>query len=136
MADLSLVSPIISDAYRHGGQMFFHREARAFTVVTVNPLDPMLLVRIELNKVGILKAIAGIDDAGEIPVIIKDDDPTTPDQVIESLGDALRFVADALEEQGQLVREYDVINEESLNRHYYHFSAKMNILARVFRELP
>lgn len=139
MTDLSLVSSIISDAYRNGGQMFFHREAKAFTIATINPLEPALLVRIELNKVGILKAIAGIDgatEASKIPIIIKDDETTTPDQVIESLGDALRLVADALENQGKLVREDDVINEESLNRHYYHFSAKMNILAQVFRSLP
>ena len=139
MTDLSLVSSIISDAYRNGGQMFFHREAKAFTIATINPLEPALLVRIELNKIGILKAIAGIDgatEASKIPIIIKDDETTTPDQVIESLGDALRLVADALENQGKLVREDDVINEESLNRHYYHFSAKMNILAQVFRSLP
>ena len=139
MTDLSLVSSIVSDAYRNGGQMFFHREAKAFTIATINPLEPALLVRIELNKVGILKAIAGIDgatEASKIPIIIKDDETTTPDQVIESLGDALRLVADALENQGKLVREDDVINEESLNRHYYHFSAKMNILAQVFRSLP
>lgn len=139
MTDLSLIPPLVADAYRNGGQMFFHREAKAFTVATINPLDPALLVRIELNKVGILRAIAGIDgatEAGEIPTIIKDNDATTPDQVIESLGDALRLVADALEAQGQLVREYDVISEESLNRHYYHFSAKMDILAQVFRALP
>ena len=139
MTDLSLVSSIVSDAYRNGWQMFFHREAKAFTIATINPLEPALLVRIELNKVGILKAIAGIDgatEASKIPIIIKDDETTTPDQVIESLGDALRLVADALENQGKLVREDDVINEESLNRHYYHFSAKMNILAQVFRSLP
>ena len=139
MTDLSLISPIVSDAYRNGGKMFFHREAKAFTIATINPLEPALLVRIELNKIGILKAIAGIDgatEASKIPIIIKDDETTTPDQVIESLGDALRLVADALENQGKLVREDDVINEESLNRHYYHFSAKMNILAQVFRSLP
>lgn len=127
MADLSLVPPIVADAYRNGGQFFLTRVSGEFFLTSQSAMPDDLLLIIEQHKQAVYVAIGGdgSSDSGG------GDDGTTPTDM-GRLTVVLKGLAEILAQRGLEVLPSDEITQESLNRHYYHFSTKFDAIAAAF----
>lgn len=126
MTDLSLVPPIVADAYRSGGQFFLTRASGEFFLTSQSSMPDDLLLRIEQHKQAVYTAMGG-DSSGDSG----DGGGTTPTD-ITGLTAALKGLSEILAQRGLEVLPSDEITQESLNRHYYHFSTKFDAIAAAF----
>ena len=128
MTDLSSVPSIVADAYRNGGRFFLTRAGGEFFLTSYVTMPDDLLLRIEQYKRSIYAAIGGdgSSDSGG--------GGTTPTDITE-LAAAMKGLAEILAQRGLEVLPSDEITQESLNRHYYHFSTKFDAIAAAFEGL-
>lgn len=126
MADLSMVSSIVADAYRYGGQFFLARESGEFFLASQSAMPDEFLLLVEQNKLSVYVAIGGVgaDSGGG-------NSPTD----VSGLTAVLKGLSAILEQRGLEVLPSDEITQESLNRHYYHFSSKFDAIAAAFKGL-
>ena len=127
MTDLSLVPSIVSDAYRNGGQFFLTRVSGEFFLTSQSAMPDDLLLRIEQHKQAFYAAIGG-DSSGDSG----DGGGGTTPTAITGLTAVLKGLAEILAQRGLEVLPSDEITQESLNRHYYHFSTKFDAIAAAF----
>lgn len=126
MTDLSLVPPIVADAYRNGGQFFLTRVSGEFFLTSQSAMPDDLLLIIEQHKQAVYAAIGGdsSSDSG-------DGGGATPTDT-SGLTAVLKGLVAILAQRGLEVLPSDEITQESLNRHYYHFSTKFDAIAAAF----
>ncbi|MFM7010467.1 MAG: hypothetical protein ACKO0Z_14240 [Betaproteobacteria bacterium] len=129
MADLSMLSSIVSDAYRHGGQFFLTRASGEFFLTSHEAMPDELLLRVEQCKLSVYAAIGGSGDSDS-----GGNGGGTPSDV-SGLTAVLKGLAEILAQRGLEVLTSDEITQESLNRHYYHFSTKFDAIAAAFEGL-
>ena len=127
MADLSTVSQIVTHAYRNGGQFFLTRESGEFFLTSQSAMSDEFLLLVEQNKLSVYAAIGGVIGAGSGG----SNSPTD----VSGLTATLKGLSAILEQRGLEVLPSDEITQESLNRHYYHFSTKFDAIAAAFKRL-
>ena len=89
--------------------------------------DEFLLL-VEQNKLSIYAATGGVGGGSA-----GGDSNTSTD--VSGLTATLKGLSAILEQRGLEVLPSDEITQESLNRHYYHFSSKFDAIAAAFKRL-
>lgn len=126
MTSSATVTAIINSAYQAGSKFVLVRSSGSFYLTRTDTLSDDLLADIELNKEDIYIAIGGT--IGEIQAAEQEAEQS--DSNVLS-GVNVSGLLDVLRERGVELKESDVISEETLNRHYFHFTEKVEAIADI-----
>lgn len=118
------VASIIAQAYQAGSKFVLVRDTGSFYLTRTDTISDELLVLIETHKLAVYIAIGGV------PSDIDETD-TGDDTGIDASEVNVQGLIDLLRERGVEVLPSDEVTQESLNRHYFHFTNKLEAVADI-----